>query len=52
MSKPQAVKTVEEKYKKYELLEHILALPDTYIGSTEPHKNQTLISIVMKLRIK
>jgi len=35
MSK-QEVKTVEEKYKKYELLEHILALPDTYIGSIEP----------------
>jgi DNA topoisomerase II len=32
------VKTVEEKYKKYELLEHILALPDTYIGSIEPQK--------------
>lgn len=31
-------KTVEEKYKKYELLEHILALPDTYIGSIEPQK--------------
>jgi len=37
MSK-QEVKTVEEKYKKYELLEHILALPDTYIGSIEPQK--------------
>ena len=32
------VKTVEEKYKKYELLEHILALPDTYIGSIESQK--------------
>ena len=32
------VKNVEEKYKKYELLEHILALPDTYIGSIEPQK--------------
>ena len=31
-------KTVESKYKKYELLEHILALPDTYIGSIEPQK--------------
>lgn len=31
-------KTVEDKYKKYELLEHILALPDTYIGSIEPQK--------------
>jgi len=28
---PKTDKTVEEKYKKYELLEHILALPDTYI---------------------
>ena len=37
MSK-QEVKTVEEKYKKYELLEHILALPDTYVGSIEPQK--------------
>jgi DNA topoisomerase II len=34
----EEVKTVEEKYKKYELLEHILALPDTYIGSIEPQK--------------
>jgi DNA topoisomerase-2 len=32
------VKSVEAKYKKYELLEHILALPDTYIGSIEPQK--------------
>lgn len=38
MSKQAVVKTVEEKYKKYELLEHILALPDTYIGSIEPQK--------------
>ena len=34
----EEVKTVEEKYKKYELLEHILALPDTYIGSIESQK--------------
>jgi DNA topoisomerase-2 len=33
-----AAKKVEDKYKKYELLEHILALPDTYIGSIEPQK--------------
>tara|TARA_B100000795_G_scaffold269298_1_gene258255 strand:- start:3612 stop:7163 length:3552 start_codon:yes stop_codon:yes gene_type:complete len=38
MSKKAEIKTVEEKYKKYELLEHILALPDTYIGSIEPQK--------------
>lgn len=43
MSKPQVVKTVEEKYKKYELLEHILALPDTYIGSIEPQKINSYI---------
>ena len=36
-------KAVEEKYKKYELLEHILALPDTYIGSVEPQKITTYI---------
>jgi DNA gyrase/topoisomerase IV subunit B len=36
-------KAVEEKYKKYELLEHILALPDTYIGSIEPQKINTYI---------
>ena len=36
-------KTVEEKYKKYELLEHILALPDTYIGSIEPQKISTYV---------
>jgi DNA topoisomerase-2 len=36
-------KTVEEKYKKYELLEHILALPDTYIGSIEPQKINTYV---------
>ena len=35
---PVKGKTVEDKYKKYELLEHILALPDTYIGSIEPQK--------------
>ena len=28
-------KTVEEKYKKHELKNHILTLPDTYIGSCE-----------------
>lgn len=38
-----AKKNVEDKYKKYELLEHILALPDTYIGSTEPVKVNTYI---------
>jgi len=37
------VKTVNEKYKKYELLEHILALPDTYIGSIEPQKINSYI---------
>lgn len=37
-AKELEVKTIEEKYKKYELLEHILALPDTYIGSIEPQK--------------
>jgi DNA topoisomerase-2 len=36
-------KTVEDKYKKYELLEHILALPDTYIGSIEPQKITSFI---------
>ena len=35
---PAVDKKVEDKYKKYELLEHILALPDTYIGSIEPQK--------------
>ena len=35
---PVQEKKVEDKYKKYELLEHILALPDTYIGSIEPQK--------------
>jgi DNA topoisomerase-2 len=35
---PTVDKKVEDKYKKYELLEHILALPDTYIGSIEPQK--------------
>ena len=35
---PVQDKKVEDKYKKYELLEHILALPDTYIGSIEPQK--------------
>lgn len=38
IAKNSEVKTIEEKYKKYELLEHILALPDTYIGSIEPQK--------------
>ena len=38
-----SVKAIEEKYKKYELLEHILALPDTYIGSTEPQKVSTYV---------
>jgi DNA topoisomerase-2 len=42
MSKKE-VKSVEEKYKKYELLEHILALPDTYIGSIEPQKISSYI---------
>ena len=43
MSKQTVVKTVEEKYKKYELLEHIQSLPDTYIGSTELTKIKTYI---------
>ena len=28
-------KTVEEEYKKYTQLEHVLKRPDTYIGSVE-----------------
>ena len=40
---PVKGKTVEDKYKKYELLEHILALPDTYIGSIEPQKITSFI---------
>jgi DNA topoisomerase-2 len=39
----QQAATVEEKYKKYELLEHILALPDTYIGSIETVKVNTYV---------
>lgn len=31
-------KTVDEKYKKYELLDHVYNLPSTYIGSIEPTK--------------
>lgn len=38
-----ANKKVEGKYKKYELLEHIQSLPDTYIGSTELTKIKTYI---------
>ena len=36
-------KKLEDKYKKYELLEHIQSLPDTYIGSTELTKIKTYI---------
>ena len=36
-------KKIEEKYKKYELLEHIQSLPDTYIGSTELTRIRTYI---------
>jgi len=43
IAKNSEVKTIEEKYKKYELLEHILALPDTYIGSIEPQKINSYI---------
>jgi DNA topoisomerase-2 len=43
MATPKTVKAVEDKYKKYELLEHILALPDTYIGSTEAVRVKTYI---------
>ena len=35
MTSKVAKKTVEEKYKKHELKNHILSLPDTYIGSCE-----------------
>lgn len=38
-----STKKVETKYKKYELLEHIQSLPDTYIGSTELTKIRTYI---------
>jgi len=38
-----SIKNIEEKYKKYELLEHIQSLPDTYIGSTELTKIKTYI---------
>ena len=52
MSK-QEVKTVEEKYKKYELLEHILALPDTYVGSIEPQKISSYVydDYTQKMRV-
>ena len=43
VSAPVSDKKVEDKYKKYELLEHILALPDTYIGSIEPQKITSFI---------
>jgi len=43
VSVPVSDKKVEDKYKKYELLEHILALPDTYIGSIEPQKITSFI---------
>ena len=36
-------KKIEDKYKKYELLEHIQSLPDTYIGSTELTRIKTYI---------
>jgi len=36
-------KNIEDKYKKYELLEHIQSLPDTYIGSTELTRIKTYI---------
>ena len=36
-------KNIEDKYKKYELLEHIQSLPDTYIGSTEITRIRTYI---------
>lgn len=36
-------KGIEEKYKKYQLLEHIQSLPDTYIGSIEPTKIKTYL---------
>eukprot|EP00960_Hanusia_phi_P061846 764955-Hanusia_phi.AAC.4 len=32
-----------EKYKKHQLKTHILELPDTYIGSTEPHTIDTFL---------
>ncbi|GAX10586.1 DNA topoisomerase II [Fistulifera solaris] len=38
---PAGKKTVEEIYQKKTQLEHILARPDTYIGSTEP-QTQTM----------
>ena len=46
------VKSVNEKYKKYELLEHILALPDTYIGSIEPQKINSYIYDGAKMNIE
>ena len=53
MSKEMNVKSVEEKYKKYELLEHILALPDTYIGSIEQQKINSYIydDTTQKMRV-
>ncbi len=38
-----ATKSVNEKYQKKSHLEHILDLPDTYIGSIEPMTTQTWI---------
>jgi len=35
---PKREKTVEERYKKLDQLEHILLRPDTYIGSIEHHQ--------------
>lgn len=36
-------KSVELKYKKHELREHIYSLPDTYIGSVEEHTVKTYV---------
>jgi DNA topoisomerase II len=38
-----ANKSIQDKYKKYELLEHVQSLPDTYIGSIESTKIKTYI---------
>ena len=36
-------KQIEEKYKKHTLLTHIREIPDTYIGSIEPHPLTTYL---------
>ena len=44
-----AKKSVNEKYQKMDPVEHVLKLPDTYVGSVEKHTE--MINVIGKIKM-